>query len=80
MRFFVAAIFAFVVLPAVAQAPQAPPSPMEQSLSAKLLTEINSGLQCGAGLASAQAHIKQLEARIAELEKKAGEAKTPEGK
>lgn len=78
MRFFAITVFMLVTLPAVAQ--QAPPSPMEQSLSAKLLTEINSGLQCGAGLASAQTHIKQLEAKIAELEKKAGEAKPPEGK
>jgi hypothetical protein len=51
---------------------QQQPSPMEQALSQKLITEINAALQCSASLVTAQGQLQaaQAQARVKELEPK----------
>jgi hypothetical protein len=50
-------------LAVMAQGIMPPPSSHEQALSNKLITEINTSLQCSAALIDAQARIKELEAK-----------------
>ncbi len=56
-----------LVSPALAQQQ---PSPVEQAMSQRLLSEINSSLQCGAGLISTSAELTKAKARVKELEEK----------
>jgi hypothetical protein len=64
---------------------QQPPSPMEQALSGKLISEINNGLQCVAANISFQQQVAALQAaltkaqdRIKELEAKYEPKSEPE--
>lgn len=70
--------FAAVLLaaPALAQqpSPPSPPSPTEQALTQRLMQEIGNGINCNVStitlqrqLADAQAQVKQLEAKVADL-------------
>lgn len=68
-RTIATALFAITVL-SPAQAQQQQPSPSEQALGAKLMKEINDGLQCSATVVSAQAEIQRLQAKLKELEPK----------
>lgn len=55
-----------------------PPSPTEQALTQRLMQEIGNGINCSSSaitlqrqLADAQAQVKKLEAKVAELSAKA---------
>lgn len=55
-------LLSLICTPALAQQG---PSPVEQALSKKLSLEYTAGLQCIAGLFTAEARIKELEAQLA---------------
>lgn len=52
-------------------------SPVEQAIGAKLMQEIQSGLNCSVSLITAQAELAKAQARIKELEKTVGEKEKP---
>lgn len=62
--------------PAFAQQPQ-PSTPLEQALGAKLVAEINAGLQCSATQTVLQQQLQQATAKVADLEKQLAAAKEP---
>lgn len=58
------------ITPATAQPQQQQQSPGEQALGAKLMQEIQGGLNCSANLITVQAELAKANARIKELEPK----------
>ena len=72
MRKLLIVIFLFSAVPAFAQNQ---PAPNEQALGAKLMQEIQGGLNCSASLIGVQAELVKAQARIKELEAKAEEKK-----
>lgn len=62
--------FLFLLLAAPCFAQQQQQSPGEQALGAKLMQELQSGLNCSANLIGAQAELAKAQARIKELEAK----------
>lgn len=77
MRYFLSSFLIIsMLLVLVASAQQQPSTPLEQAMGAKLVTEINAGLQCTATVITisqqleiAKAQLETAKARIAELEK-----------
>lgn len=68
-----ALISAAAITGANAQPPQPPSSPMEQALGAKLMQEINAGLQCSAGIVQLQKQVADLTKERDDLKAKATE-------
>jgi hypothetical protein len=61
---FILAVLLLVAMPAFAQQPQQPASPMEQALGQKLMEEINSNIQLRTQLVGMQDQIKDLQAKL----------------
>lgn len=72
MRILIIALSLFVATAAMAQQQ---PAASEQALGAKLMQEIQGGLNCSANLISVQADLAKAQARIKELEPKPEEKK-----
>lgn len=72
MRTLIIGLSLFVATSAMAQQQQ-PPAASEQALGAKLMQEIQGGLNCSANLISVQADLAKANARIKELEPKTEE-------
>lgn len=72
MRAFIIALALLASSAAFAQQQQ---TPGEQALGAKLMQELQGGLNCSANLIGAQAELAKAQARIKELEAKVEEKK-----
>lgn len=82
MKVFITGLFLLIATSALAQQPdpgqgklEIKTTPGEQALGAKLMQEIQSGLNCSASLISVRAELEKAQARIKELEPKTEEKK-----